>query len=164
MTMTGSVSTTDPCPKIPEHFVDPTRILKLMREIKSGVSVPERDEPEAAEGAAELEPDFEATWIPRPQIRTTVATHAPAKRFKAILAQAAWARASRLRRERRSWPTGRSQLDDAQRWFSDFVAILDFIHALSYIFAAAMAGRSFRDGWGAYIDWIQESGAVRSSR
>ena len=43
-----------------------------------------------------------------------------------------------------------------KRWFSDFVAILDFIHALSYIFAAAMAGRTFRDGWQTYVGWIEE--------
>jgi hypothetical protein len=36
------------------------------------------------------------------------------------------------------------------------VAILDFIHALSYIFTAAMAGRTFRDGWQTYVGWIQE--------
>ena len=31
MTMTSEISATDPCPEIPEHFVDPTRILKLVR-------------------------------------------------------------------------------------------------------------------------------------
>lgn len=43
-----------------------------------------------------------------------------------------------------------------KQWFSDFVGILDFIHALSYIFAAAMAGRPFRDGWETYVAWIQK--------
>jgi hypothetical protein len=42
-----------------------------------------------------------------------------------------------------------------KRWFSDYVAILDFIHALSYVFAAAMTGRGFRAGWNAYTTWIQ---------
>ena len=41
-----------------------------------------------------------------------------------------------------------------KRWFSDFVAILDFIHALSYVFAAAMAGRGFAAGWEVYVRWI----------
>ncbi len=90
MTMTSEVSATDPCPKIPEHFVDPTRILKLVREIKSGVSVPERDEPDAADDAVNSEPNAETPWIPRPELRATVASRAPAKRFKQILAHAAW--------------------------------------------------------------------------
>lgn len=157
MTMTSTVSTTDPCPKIPEHFVDPTRILKLVREIKSGVSVPERDEPEAAKEAAESKPDVEATWIPQPKIRTTVATRAPAKRFKAILAQAAWALGFATGSRKAFVADGAAaNWTTHKRWFSDFVAILDFIHALSYIFAAAMAGRTFRDGWQTYVGWIQE--------
>lgn len=38
--------------------------------------------------------------------------------------------------------------------FSSFVPILDFIHALTYVFHAALAGRSFADGWSAYERWI----------
>jgi hypothetical protein len=156
MTMTSEVSATDPCPEIPEHFVDPTRILKLVREIKSGVSVPERDEPEATEGVAEPELDAEATWTPRPELRTTVATRAPAKRFKAILAQAAWALGFATAKRKAFVADGAAvNWTTHKQWFSDFVAILDFIHALSYIFAAAMAGRSFRDGWETYVAWIQ---------
>jgi len=46
--------------------------------------------------------------------------------------------------------------------FSSFVPILDFIHALSYVFASALAGRSFKEGWAVYERWIQWvwSGAV----
>ncbi len=158
MTMTSEVSATDPCPEVPEHFVDPTRILKLVREIKSGVSVPERDEPGAADGAAEPELDADATWTPRPELRTTVATSAPAKRFKAILAQAAWALGFATAKRKAFVADGAAvNWTTHKQWFSDFVAILDFIHALSYIFAAAMAGRSFRDGWEAYVAWIQET-------
>ena len=32
--------------------------------------------------------------------------------------------------------------------------ILDFIHALTYVFSAAMAGRGFRQGWEVYERWI----------
>jgi hypothetical protein len=157
MTMTSEVSATDPCPEIPEHFVDPTRILKLAREIKSSISVPEGDFPEAADGTAELEPDTETTWTPRPQVRTTVATRAPAKKFKVILAQAAWALGFATAKRKAFVADGAAvNWTTHKGWFSDFVAILDFIHVLSYIFAAAMAGRSFRDGWEAYVNWIQK--------
>ena len=156
MTMTSEVSATDPCPEIPEHFVDPTRILKLARAIKSGTSVPEQDEPAAADGTAESGPEVEASWTPRPQMRTAVGTRAPAKTFKAILAQAAWALGFATAKRKAFVADGAAvNWTTHKQWFSDFVAILDFIHALSYIFAAAMAGRSFRDGWGAYVDWIQ---------
>lgn len=157
MTMKSEISATDPCPEIPDHFVDPTRILKLAREIKSSISVPEGDQPEAADRTAESEPDTETTWTPRPQVRTTVATRAPAKKFKAILAQAAWALGFATAKRKAFVADGAAvNWTTHKRWFSDFVAILDFIHVLSYIFAAATAGRSFRDGWEAYTDWIQK--------
>jgi hypothetical protein len=157
MTMTSEVSATDPCPEIPEHFVDPTRILKLVRGIKSDVSVAEQDESEATEDATESELDAEATWTPRPELRTTVATRAPAKRFKAILAQAAWVLGFATAKRKAFVADGAAvNWTTHKKWFSDFVAILDFIHALSYIFAAAMAGKSFRDGWETYVAWIQE--------
>ena len=41
-----------------------------------------------------------------------------------------------------------------RRFFGSFVAILDFIHALSYVFAAAQAGRRFAAGWAVYQQWI----------
>ena len=42
-----------------------------------------------------------------------------------------------------------------RRWFPHFVPVVDFLHALSYVFAAAMAGRSFAAGWPVYRRWIQ---------
>jgi hypothetical protein len=42
-----------------------------------------------------------------------------------------------------------------KKWFSDYVPILDFVHALTYIFAAAIAGRKFAEGWTVYTQWIQ---------
>ena len=128
-----------------------------MREIKSGVSVPERDEPGGQKNPPSRNLTPRQPGSPRPELRTTVATRA------------------RRSGSRRSWhkPPGPWGFATAKRkafvadgaavnwtthkqWFSDFEAILDFIHALSYIFAAAMAGRSFRDGWKMYVAWIQE--------
>ena len=106
MTMTSEVSATDPCPEIPEHFVDPTRILKLVREIKSGVSVAERDESEATEDATESELDAEATWTPRPELRTTVATRRQPSSSRRSWRKLPGLWVSRLRSERRSWPMG----------------------------------------------------------
>jgi hypothetical protein len=40
-------------------------------------------------------------------------------------------------------------------YFSRHVPILDFIHALCYVFAGALAGRRLRDGWPVYCQWAQ---------
>ena len=42
-----------------------------------------------------------------------------------------------------------------RRHFSDYQPILDFIHALTYVYAAAMAGRALKEGWRAYRAWAQ---------
>lgn len=41
-----------------------------------------------------------------------------------------------------------------RKHFSSFTPILDIIHALSYVFAAATAGRPFADGWCYYKRWM----------
>jgi hypothetical protein len=41
-----------------------------------------------------------------------------------------------------------------RKHFASFVPILDISHALSYVFASAMAGRPFADGWPCYVRWI----------
>jgi len=48
-----------------------------------------------------------------------------------------------------------------RRHFGSFEAILDFVHALSYVFAAAFAGREQAEGVAVYKRWIQ---AVWSGR
>ena len=56
MTMQSKEQTADPCPEIPESFVDPTRIPRLVRELKKNVKeaeevVGDSDELEVAEQA-----------------------------------------------------------------------------------------------------------------
>lgn len=41
--------------------------------------------------------------------------------------------------------------------FSTFTPVLDFVHALSYIFSAAFAARSHEEGEAAYREWIQQT-------
>src|SRR5262249_62097122 len=42
-----------------------------------------------------------------------------------------------------------------RHFFSSFVPILAFIHALSYVYAAAHAGRDRVAGWRCYVGWIR---------
>ena len=86
-----------------------------------------------------------------------VATREPAQRFGEILAWAAWARGFAAASRKAFVGDGAAVNWTIQKqWFSDYVAILDFIHGLSYVFAAATTGRGFRAGWEAYTAWIQQ--------
>jgi len=165
MTMTSTVAPSDPCPEIPEGFIDPTRILKLAREIKGSVAISGDAVAESPETAPAPDAEPAAEWGPKPHVRTVVASRCQAKPFGVILAAAAWARGFAAARRKAFVGDGAATNWTIQRrWFSDYVAILDFIHALSYVFAAAVAGRPFRDGWGVYVRWIEQvwSGQVEA--
>jgi hypothetical protein len=158
-TMKSTVSASDPCPEIPESFVDPTRIVKLARELKkqaapSAEAAKETSQPElGAETLAEnpvvyeppqvLEKRFAGSRVRWPDFGPILATMAWQWGFfdaarKAFLGDGS----------ENNWTIWRN-------FFSSFVPILDFIHALSYVFAAALAGRKFADGWPIYEQWIR---------
>ena len=113
MTMTSEESAVDPCPTIPETFVNPLRILKLARELKKGCT-PGADavaDPAETEGENPLE-GLEYT-PPAVRVRSMVATRHENESLGEILAAAAFARGFYGRGARRSWAmepktTGRS--------------------------------------------------------
>jgi hypothetical protein len=158
-TMTSPVSASDPCPEIAECFVDPTRILKLARELKkqsvpSEEAVKESSEPESgAEVLAENPVVYEPPEVVEKRF---IGSRVRWPNFGPILATQAW-RWGFFGAARKAFLGDGSDNNWAiwRNYFSSFVPILDFIHALSYVFAAAMAGRKFVDGWSVYEKWIR---------
>jgi hypothetical protein len=158
MTMKSEVHASDPCPEIPENFVNPLRILKLARELKKKAP----PEQEAAKAATDPEVDRQSftesatEWQPpEVQEKRMTATRRPWESFGPLLATAAWAWGF-FEAKRRAF-IGDGAENNWTLWrnhFSSFEPILDFIHALSYVFAAATAGRPFKEGWDCYVRWI----------
>ena len=158
-TMKSTVSANDPCPEIPECFVDPTRIVKLARELKkqaapSAEAAKETSEPETgAETLAENPVLYEPPEVIEKHF---VGSRVRWPDFGPILATMAW-QLGFFGASRKAF-LGDGSENNWTIWrnhFSSFVPILDFIHALSYVFAAAMAGRKFADGWPIYEQWIR---------
>jgi len=153
--MKSEVSATDPCPEIPETFVDPTKILRLARELKAktapredGLHEPPDQDETAAESTYEWKP-------PEVTQRTLVASRCCWAQFGPKLAQAAWSQGF-FGASRKAF-VGDGSENNWTLWrnhFSSFEPILDFIHALSYVFASATAGRPFAEGWSCYERWI----------
>jgi hypothetical protein len=158
----------DPCPEIPRHFVEQKRIEKLTRELKArarGKVVPTSepgpddeavagDGPEAAKGKTVK--DEEPSWDP-PELkrRKVVATRRSWRCFGPILAAAAWSQGFFASPRKAFLGDGSTSVWGVwRRHFSTFVPILDFIHGLSYVYSAAMAGRSLVEGWEVYKRWI----------
>jgi len=152
--MTSTVSEEDPCPQLPASFVDPERMKRMVREIK-GFSGPECSVDDAADEDEEPRVD-ERPGRPKPLARSVVATRHGVDKFGKLLAVAAYLR-SFAAAGRKAFVADGSESNWGvwRRHFPDYVAILDFIHALTYVYAAAMAGRALKEGWQAYREWAQ---------
>jgi len=152
--MTSTVSAEDPCPQLPASFVDPARMQRIVREIK-GFSGPDAAADDAAEEEEEPRID-ERPGRPQPLARSVVATRHEVETFGKLLASEAYQRRFAAA-PRKAFVADGSEANWGvwRRHFSDYVPILDFIHALTYVYAAAMAGQALNEGWRAYRQWAQ---------
>ena len=150
LTVASEVFSEDPCPTIPEVFVDPRRMGKVVREIK-GFYV-EEDE-DSAQPKARSEP---RQGQPEVLVRSVVATRQDVHALGKQLAAAAWQRGFAAAPRKAFVGDGQEANWTVHRtWFSHYVPILDFIHAICYVFAGALAGRRLREGWPIYGQWAQ---------
>jgi hypothetical protein len=158
LTMKSDVSAVDPCPEIPASFLDVVRMPKLARQLKTNArasedAVADTDEPEAAAEALVADAVYEPPEIVERQM---AASRGNWPSFAPLLAAAAWALGFQGAARKAFVGDGSANNWTLQRrFFASFVPILDFIHALSYVFAAAMAGRKFAAGWACYQQWIR---------
>jgi hypothetical protein len=178
MTMSSEVHEDDPCPQVPAVFVDPARIAQLTRERKANqaAQLEAAAEPAApaepaaapAEPAAAPEPPeagepeqetaaSSARWEP-PEVvsKHLTATRRPWAAFGPMVATLAWTQGFYQAARRAFVGDGSEHVWTVWRnHFSSFVGILDILPAIRYVFAAAMAGRSFADGWPCYVRWME---------
>jgi hypothetical protein len=157
LAMTSDVHGEDPTPDLPETFVDPARMATIAREIKgfSGEAEPLEPAPE--------EPACAPRAAPRVIAQTVIATTEKVDVFGDALAAKAHKLgfAAALRKafvgdgSETNWGLWR-------RHFSHYTPILDWVHALCYVYAAAMAGVDAVIGWTTYCRWARWlwSGAV----
>jgi hypothetical protein len=162
LSMAGAVPGEDPCPEVPAVFVTPERALLLAQGVGQ-CAVPEGEAP-PGEPAAPAGP---RPGRPEVVLRTVVASRQDIEGFGPQLARAAWGRGF-FGAARQAFVADGAAANWTvwRRWFPHFVPVVDFLHVLSYVFAAAMAGRPFAEGWPAYRGWIQAlwSGDVEAVR
>jgi hypothetical protein len=167
LSMTSEVSEQDPSPDIPQTFVDPARINRLAREIKnastklpttSGPNAPEaKEHHKQLDGALEvIEKEKQAIRYQAPKIvsRTVVATRQAVHVFGPILAATAWAHGFAGARRKAFLGDGSDTNWSVWRgFFSHYTPILDFVHAICYVYQAAMAGLPPEEAWSTYCQW-----------
>ena len=150
LSMTSTTQAEDPCPTIPSTFVAPERISQLAREIK-GISA---NSPAEAALPEDAPPDRPGR--PTPLVKSVVATRQGVEAFGTRLVAAAYARGFHAAPRKAFVADGAAtNWSVHQRHFSHYTPILDFTHAICYVYAAAHAGRSAAEGWSAYRQWAQ---------
>lgn len=153
LSMTSAVHAQDPCPELPTTFADPGKMREIAREIKGFTS----ESQVAIKADEEAGPDFkERPGRPETLVKSVVASSGDALAFGPLLASAAYERGFHAAARKAFVADG-----SATNWgvwrkhFSHYTPILDFVHALMYVYAAAMAGRDANEGWAHYRDWAQ---------
>jgi hypothetical protein len=158
LTMRSQVAPNDPCPQIPEVFLNPERMRRLARELTqhAKITVGAQDaSPDEEVGLTIAEP--QADYKP-PQVCSSrvLASRNVWDNFTTIVAGEAWSLGFQKAGRQAFVADGATCNWTLQkRCFAHFEPILDFIHALSYVYAAAMAGQPEDVGWGCYLKWIQ---------
>jgi hypothetical protein len=169
--------TADPAPELPEIFRDPERMGKLVSGISHKIAGTEAPaDPDEAQRNHALEsretdailsetpstkaPNARSRRINQPE---TISREVLASRklsaplFGVLMAAYAWSLGF-FRAARKGFVGDGSSANwdiwDAHFKAYGFVPILDFIHALTYVYNAAMASRTTREGWAIYLQWI----------
>lgn len=148
--MTHCSAERDPHPELPRAFRDSQTVAKLAE--KQPLELPPPDS-EADVVEADWASDGESDWRPRRLVRTCLASMATSDAFGRQMAREA-------RRRRFYDAPHRAFVGDGLPWnwsiwqehFADFVPILDFMHALSYVYRAALVlSADANQVWGCYL-------------
>lgn len=151
----------DPDPDVPRCFLDLNRTTEVVRGLGHALPVglafkdeepaPQPDQPGRAGRDRAARPGR-----PERLVRSVLASRRCADDFGPMVHQAAW--------ERNFFGAGRRVfLGDGlpvnwsiqRRHFASFTPVVDFVHALSYVFAASLAGRPQAEGAAVYARWVQ---------
>jgi len=171
MRMTSETHAVDPAPEPPPTLLNRARVGQLVKEIASA-AIPDdvgRSRDEASPPSAEHDPPGEETTDryppPKRLMRTCLASLDDSRAFGELMAAEA-------HRKGFGWANRKAFVADGMKcnWtiqkthFGDFVPIVDFIHAVSYLYKASMAVGGDEDfGWGLCAEWVRATWQGRVS-
>jgi hypothetical protein len=158
-TLRSEVRTEDPQPQPPSRYRDPEQVAKLAAELKAARgAAPARPGPRTARRRSRRR---RRQRLVRPQkvVRTVVATTADSERF-------GWQVAAEVHRRGLHKAGRKACVCDGQKYnwsiwemhlgMLGFVPVLDFLHLLVYLYAAACAaqGKGTEAAWALYEAWL----------
>jgi hypothetical protein len=141
---------TDPQPEPPECFLDRKRAGNMTQ-----CAVAEGSE--TAAGPPPVSSPEGIDWQPERLVRTCVATTRDSEAFGRLVGAEARARNFGAAARRAFVGDGQAYNWAIQRrWFAEYVAVVDFIHVLGYVWQAACAtGGTDPEQWGRYANWMR---------
>jgi hypothetical protein len=148
----------DPQPQPPPPFLRPRRVQRLVRQMH-GPAADGLDPPDEPAAAADRPADPVAgSPAPRRLVRTCVASMADSRSFGPLVAGEAHARNFYAARRRAFVADGQAYNWAIQRgYFPDFVPVVDFLHVLCYLYAAAAGVGADEPGrWSQYVAWLTD--------
>lgn len=147
----------DPQPEPPDCFCDPQHVAKIAETEALSVAAPVPGLPAEDDDEGDDPPAEPRDWRPQCLVRTVLSSLACAAAFGKQMAREA-------KRRRFDEALAKAFLGDGLPWnwsiwrahFRKYTPILDFIHPLSYLFAAAKAVHSEApDAWDQYLAWMR---------
>ena len=162
-TMRSPAHTADPQPEPPAKFLDPVEAARLAAEIKSrgaGKAARAGPRPEQAQKKPGRRRPQRRRPRPRKLVRTVVASMANSEEF-------GWQVAAEVQRRGLHRAQRKGYVCDGQKYNWTlyemhllpwgFLAILDFLHLLGYLYTAAQAalGKATAEAWALYERWLR---------
>ena len=161
LSLTSGTHEVDPQPEPPACFLDRRHVRNMTRQ-STGEESPEEsgDTPPPVDA----DPPIPA-WQPQRLVRTCVATTRTSEEFGRLVGAEAQARNFAAASRKAFVADGQAYNWSIQeRWFADYVPVVDFIHVLGYVWQAATAlGGSERQRWDRYATWMRSCWQGRAS-
>jgi hypothetical protein len=173
LAMIGRTFTVDPHPEPPRCFLDAPEVDQLVRELQSHHGRRQENElpqlaelrlgteqPSSTAPSSSTEPDAaaEKLWPPKraEHARTCVATMEDCTEFGKMAAAEAYRRNFQAAPRRVVLGDGSAWIWNLQqKWFSDWTPVVDFVHALTYLYVTAtVLASSVSERWQLYVTWM----------
>jgi hypothetical protein len=159
-TLSGPTFTVDPCPEPPDGFQCPRRVRRLVQQMKgqAGEAAAQEIPPEATPPVPPGDDALERPrWSPKRLVGTCVASMETSASFGPMMAAEAQERHF-YESARRAFVADGSAYNWSihQGYFGDFEPIVDFLHAVCYVFSSATAvSADEASGWSQYLAWMR---------
>jgi hypothetical protein len=159
LTLSAKTSPVDPQPEPPDKFLNRDRVPQLVREVQRlHGATKTREESKRTKTPAKQKKRKKTKRASRGLVRTVIATMAAVEVFGYQVAVEVYKRGLDLAAQKgcvcdgqaSNWTVWKVHLKDL-----GFIPILDFLHLLTYLYAAAQAaGGKEQERWNRYVRWL----------